>query len=130
MFRAIEVMAGDPGREKLDWSTVDFVTDRNNLRKLLSWIEPNPSIAEEFRIDLQLCGIGTVLMQRFEARMLFNADQSGFSDSFELESTVSADGCEEGTLGGHHRIVTYVSACLVLYFVIRLIVLIPRTSLV
>lgn len=109
MFRAIETIQEDPAREKLDWSTVDFVTDRNNLRKLLGWIDPDLTVAEEFRIDLQLCGIGTVLMQRYEPRMMFNTEQSGFGDTFEIESTRAAPGCEEGALGGHHRIITYVS---------------------
>ena len=109
MFRAIEIMQEDPTRERLDWSTVDFVTDRNNLRKLIGWIEPTGAVAEDFRIDLQLCGVGTVLMQRYEHRMLFNSDRSGFSDSFEVESTKPGPDCEEGALGGHHRIVTYVS---------------------
>ena len=106
LFRAIDTVYSDAAREPIDWSQIDIITDRNNFRKLLSWIDWTGSVAEEFRIDLQLCGIGTVLMQRWEPRTTHNA--VGFGDSFERESTYPSPGCEEGTLAGHHRVISYV----------------------
>lgn len=46
LFRAIDAMAlgteseatASKNVDAIDWTTVDFVTDRNNLRKLLRWI--------------------------------------------------------------------------------------------
>ncbi|KAI0685614.1 hypothetical protein C8T65DRAFT_679060 [Cerioporus squamosus] len=50
LFRAVDALAAhfvpqDAVNESaIDWSTVDFVTDRNNLRKLIRWVrEPYPT---------------------------------------------------------------------------------------
>jgi hypothetical protein len=91
-----------------DWSTIDFVTDRNGLRKLLRWIgTPHP---KEFRIDTQLAGKRTVLLNRWEKRTresLEGRKYSTYGFSFEKASTKPAPNCEEST--GYHRIVKYVS---------------------
>lgn len=99
-----------------DWPSVDIITDRNNLRKLTRWAE-NGSQGRNFRIDFQLAGKKTVLMNRWEERYheMFSGRTFGFS--FEKASTDPAPGCKDST--GHHRIVTYVSLlcfsdCLVL----------------
>lgn len=93
--------------EDFDWTAIDFVTDRNNLRKLLRWIGGNAP--NEFRIDMQLAG-KTVLFNRWENR--YREQMSGFSYgfNFEKESTTPAPGCESST--GHHRIVRYVRSML------------------
>ncbi|KIM43046.1 hypothetical protein M413DRAFT_443856 [Hebeloma cylindrosporum] len=87
-----------------DWSSVDFVTDRNGLRKLTRWVSGDISI-RDFRIDLQMAGEKTVLMNRWEkrSREVFSGKTFGFS--FEKASTEPAPGCKYST--GHHRIVTY-----------------------
>jgi len=92
-----------------DWSNVDIVTDRNNLRKLTRWAI---GTAGDFRIDLQLAGEKTVLMNRFSERYktIFSGRTYGFS--FEKSSTLAAPGCKNST--GHHRIITYVSRTVVL----------------
>ena len=61
LFRAVDALAAGsvPGeaanKSAIDWTTVDFVTDRNNLRKLVRWVRdscatpsptPTPSGAE------------------------------------------------------------------------------------
>lgn len=89
-----------------DWSSVDFITDRNSLRKLLKWVGGTSD--KEFRIDTQLAGDTTVLLNRWEKR---NQEASGgftFGFSFEEATTKTAKGCEGTT--GYHRIVTYVSS--------------------
>lgn len=90
--------------DKFDWASVDFVTDRNGLRKLLRWIGGQD--VRDFRIDLQLAGEKTILCNRWEKRNreTFNGRTFGFS--FEKASTEAAPGCRGST--GHHRIVTYV----------------------
>lgn len=105
---AVERKADSDGTGDFDWGSVDFVTDRNNLRKLLRWIEADDP--KDFRIDLELAGKQTVLLNRWEKRT--REDYSGYSYgfSFEKASTKPVAGCERSS--GHHRIVTYV--CIVL----------------
>ncbi|KAJ7162824.1 hypothetical protein C8R46DRAFT_1101622 [Mycena filopes] len=86
---------GEKATTAFDWGAekIDFVTDRNGLRKLMRWIDSAnaDTEAKEFRIDTQLAGT-TVLLNRWEKKTRENF--SGFSF-----------GCEEST--GHHRIVKY-----------------------
>ena len=44
---------------RFDWSSVDFVADRNGLRKLVAWANNK---SDYWRIDTQLAGGKTVLM--------------------------------------------------------------------
>ncbi|KAI8986168.1 hypothetical protein BD414DRAFT_51449 [Trametes punicea] len=108
LFRAVEVVAQENGGGSPDWSTIDFVTDRNGLRKLMRWLRHSgDQDLKEFRIDLQLGGSKTVLMQRWEKRTREIAvpPKSGCGINFERESTSPAPGCERSA--GHHRIVEY-----------------------
>jgi hypothetical protein len=87
-----------------DWPSVDFVTDRNGLRKLLRWISGTAS--KDFRIDMQLAGDRTVLFNRWEVRTREQMSGYTYGFNFETASTRPASGCERST--GHHRIVRYV----------------------
>lgn len=115
LFRAVDIVSEDNADTTIDWNTVDIVTDRNGLRKLMRWLlYPGADSGEplkEWRIDLQLGGKKTVLMHRWEKRTRENATppRSGCGLNFERESTIPAKGCERST--GHHRIVQYVSKC-------------------
>lgn len=112
LFRAVDIVAEENADTSMDWSDVDFVTDRNGLRKLMRWIRHSGSDSAEslknFRIDLQLGGRKTVLMHRLEKRTREIAvpPRAGCGISFEKESTTPAQGCNRST--GHHRIVQYV----------------------
>ncbi|GLB38579.1 putative geranylgeranyl pyrophosphate synthetase [Lyophyllum shimeji] len=88
--------------EEFDWAAIDFVTDRNNLRKLLRWV--SGTAPNDFRIDMQLAG-KTVLLNRWENRYREQMSGRTFGFNFEKASTVAAPGCEGST--GHHRIVRY-----------------------
>jgi hypothetical protein len=104
----VESQSGTKEKDKFDWSSADFVTDRNGLRKLLRWIIARPGDPpRDFRIDLQLAGSKTVLMNRWEQ---FAKQQGGsrhsYGFNFEETMTIPSPGCERGT--GYHRIVTYV----------------------
>lgn len=85
--------------------SVDFVTDRNGLRKLCRWASGDPK-AGTFRIDIDRVGKKTVLMQRWETEMT-QWGGPGYEREFERASTTPGAGSEGTT--GHHRIVTYVS---------------------
>ncbi|KAH9480395.1 hypothetical protein JR316_0006993 [Psilocybe cubensis] len=88
---------------EFDWSSVDFVTDRNNLRKITRWVGRGD--VRDFRIDLQLAGNKTVLMNRWEKRTreVFSGRTYGFS--FEKASTSHTPECKDSV--GHHRIIAY-----------------------
>jgi len=103
LLRAVDIVSEENG-DGVDWSTVDFVTDRNGLRKLLRWINDLDDSAKEFRIDTQLAGKRTVLFNRWEKRTR-EGPSGGFGFNFERENTTKAPGCELST--GHHRIVQY-----------------------
>ena len=88
----------------VDWPAIDFVTDRNGLRKLSRWISGGD--IKDFRIDMELAGEHTILLNRWEAqtRTTFLGKSYGFG--FEQAMTAAVPGCEKST--GHHRIVKFV----------------------
>ncbi|KAF9452960.1 hypothetical protein P691DRAFT_802815 [Macrolepiota fuliginosa MF-IS2] len=85
------------------WGTMDFVTDRNGLRKLLRWTLGGQ--VKDFRIDTQLAGSKTVLLNRWERRTREQFSGRTYGLNFEKASTTPATGCNETS--GHHRIVRY-----------------------
>jgi hypothetical protein len=110
LIRAVQDVESQSGSKEneFDWSSVDFVTDRNGLRKLLRWINAGPGDPpKDFRIDMQLAGTKTVLMNRWEQ---ITKEQPGtrrsYGFNFEEVMSVPGPGCERGT--GYHRVVTYV----------------------
>ena len=60
LFRAVQICS-----PQFDFSAVQFVTDRNNLRKMLNYVE-GKSLDESFRIDFQRVGNMVVLMRNDE----------------------------------------------------------------
>ncbi|RDB14674.1 hypothetical protein Hypma_016260 [Hypsizygus marmoreus] len=102
LITAVDEMSKRNG-DDFDWASIDFVTDRNNLRKLLRWIAGGT--INDFRIDLQLAGKHTVLFNRWEDRYKEQMSGRTFGFNFEKASTRPAPGCVDST--GHHRIVRY-----------------------
>lgn len=94
--------------EKFDWSSVDFVTDRNGLRKLLRWINAVPGDPpRDFRIDMELAGSKTVLLNRWEQIMKEEpGTRRSYGFNFEEAMTIPGPGCESAT--GYHRVIAYV----------------------
>ncbi|KZT12267.1 uncharacterized protein LAESUDRAFT_746903 [Laetiporus sulphureus 93-53] len=101
LFRAADIMAEDRNGGPVDWPSVDFITDRNCLRKILRWASGS---AEQFRIDMQLAGNRTVLMNRWE-RTTAQRIYGTYYHNFERASTVKARGCEAGA--SHYRVIKY-----------------------
>jgi len=104
LIAAVTTRTETGGHSPFDWAGLDFITDRNALRKLVRWVKGGTDI-KDFRIDLELAGEKTVLMNRWEKRTTeyFNGRSFGFN--FEKATTNAHRDCREGT--GHHRIVTY-----------------------
>jgi hypothetical protein len=102
IFRAIDSMTTI---QHIDWPSIDFVTNRGNLRALLSWADGS---RETFRIDTQLAGHKTVLLNR-TPRVPF-VDPTSFGSNFEKEASRPVHGCENTS--SHHRMILYVSRTL------------------
>ncbi|TFY74199.1 hypothetical protein EWM64_g9814 [Hericium alpestre] len=107
------LLAVDEMGKPIEWPTVDFVADRNSLRKIMGWID-HGSEAKDFRINFELAGERTVLLNRWEpnARDLAGNGKT-FGLGFERETTKAAPECEDGPV--HHRVIKYVSYLLSLY---------------
>ncbi|KAK0475235.1 hypothetical protein IW261DRAFT_1496509 [Armillaria novae-zelandiae] len=101
IFVAVDKMAAR-ANIPIDWPSVDFITDRNGLRKLLDWVD---SKKQSFRIDLQLAGTKTVLCNRWEPKPRLRVF-GGYGYNFEDTMTHAAPGCGRSS-AGNHRIVTY-----------------------
>lgn len=105
LIKAVDKKTEDQDQTDFDWSCIDFVTDRNGLRKLLRWID-NAPLNKDFRIDMELAGKHTILLNRWETRPREQSSGWTYGLNFEKASTASASGCKAST--GHHRIVKYV----------------------
>ncbi|KAH7087978.1 hypothetical protein BKA62DRAFT_627461 [Auriculariales sp. MPI-PUGE-AT-0066] len=84
--------------QAFDMASVELVTDRNGLRKLLRWIQGGVDV-KDFRIDVDLVG-NAVLFTRREPRT--EDDVFGYGKAFERLATR-----HDPQETGHHRIVTY-----------------------
>ncbi|KAF9046288.1 hypothetical protein BJ165DRAFT_1470353 [Panaeolus papilionaceus] len=89
-----------------DWSSVNFITSRNALRNLTRWARGQSQ--DDFRIDLDLVGEKTVLLNRWSVP---NTDGqfwgNTFGTNFEKESTVAGENCENAAR--NIRVISYVS---------------------
>jgi hypothetical protein len=89
----------------VDWPTVDVVTDRNGLRKLMRWLNPSPGReVRDFRIDVQLVGTKTLVLGRWEGRSREPPTGRTYGIGFENATTRPAPGCPSS---GHERVITY-----------------------
>ncbi|KAI1798789.1 hypothetical protein F4811DRAFT_161961 [Daldinia bambusicola] len=102
LFRAIYVT--DPS---FDIRPIDIVTDRNNIRKLLSFVDPTVSRngLEEFTIDVEVTK-NTAIFSRDETEthaFIGPNEFKGFGHEFEKACTINK------IVGstGHHRIISY-----------------------
>ena len=110
LFAAVDQLAQDEGKGPFDWASVDFVTDRNNLRKLLTWMLGKNS-HKTSRLDLQLAGNKTIIIVANDPRTVGSGQGTGigidsYGFNFEKESTISYPGLESSL--AHNRIIQYV----------------------
>ncbi|GKU15525.1 unnamed protein product, partial [Fusarium langsethiae] len=90
-----------------DIRSVDVVTDRNNIRKLLAFVNPDltPSDHEPFTIGVEVIGT-TTLFRRDEmatTRFIEPNEFRGFGHEFEKACTTE----QVVDSAGHHRIIGY-----------------------
>ncbi|KAK8035839.1 hypothetical protein PG991_001912 [Apiospora marii] len=103
LFRAL--CEADP---TFDVRGIDVVTDRNNMRKLLSFIDPTSDRygMESFIIHAELAGGKTVILSRVEPQtheFIGRNKFKGHGHEFEKAYTT----CEIPNSTGHHRIIRY-----------------------
>ena len=100
LFAAIDDM-----NPSFDYKQFDFITDRNNLRKLLRWAT-GASDEKDFRIDVDVAG-STCLFTRVEEQCTETIQGfRGYGHEYEKAATRPARGCEKAT--GHHRMISIV----------------------
>jgi len=90
-----------------DVSSVDIISDRNNIRKLLSFVDPSSDVhgLEDFTMRMELIN-GTAILHREETKTqeYIRPDEfRGFGHEFEKAYTTS----HIPSSTGHHRIVSY-----------------------
>ena len=83
-----------------------IITDRGNLKKLLSWA--SSKVGKPFRIDLECNGHGGLVFRRWEAKTKeeFLSVRS-YRQNFQVATCDPINGCEK--MLSHSRIITYVS---------------------
>lgn len=102
LFRALYI-----AHPSFDVRSVDLITDRNNIRKLLSVINPKSSKngLENFAINVEVAG-STIILARDEAKVeefIGPGEFKGFGHEFEKKYTKT----RLAGSSGHHRIISY-----------------------
>lgn len=106
LVRAVQDLTGQGVTERFDWPSVDIVTDRGRLRKLLAWAG---GLSDKWRIDTQLAGANTVLLSgRAPVTKETIGRSSSYGFNYEDASTYPISGLENEP--SHHRIIAYVCA--------------------
>jgi len=104
LIRAVQDLTDQGVTQKFDWPSVDFVTDRGRLRRLLAWAV---GLSDKWRIDTELAGANTVLLS---GRAPVTKETSGRSTSYGFNFEDASTDPVPGNGTGHHRIVAYVCA--------------------
>jgi hypothetical protein len=93
-IQAVSVMASS----KVKFSALDFILDRNTLRKLYGMSNGE---RKAFRIDGELVGDKTVMLTRVDEKLFDRYDGfHGFGDNFFDSQTREANGFTPGAFGG------------------------------
>ncbi|KAH9020496.1 hypothetical protein EDB85DRAFT_2278742 [Lactarius pseudohatsudake] len=94
LFAAADAIHDEKAALPVDWPTVDVVTDRNGMRKLLRWLDPTPGRAvRDFRIDVQLVGNKTLVLRRWESPAGGGLTNRSYGHAFQAEMTRAAPDC-------------------------------------
>jgi hypothetical protein len=99
IFAAVDSLGG------YNYASLDLVSDRNNLRKLLRWAT-GVAGEKDFRIDVERAGKTCLFTKREDKDSEYVVGFKGFGHEYEKAATRLAGGCEKAT--GHHRIVSIV----------------------
>jgi hypothetical protein len=97
-----------------DWSSVDIVADRASLRKLVRWANNKLTFYQKirksdklFRLDLQLAGEKTILINRVSLRYAERHLYQTYREGFGKEFMSPGPGCKNAL--DYYRIASYVS---------------------
>ena len=105
LIKAVQDLTDQGATPKFDWPSVDFVTDRSHLQKLLAWTR---SGSDKWRIDTELAGTKTVLLSsNGPVTKTTGGRSTSYGFKFEEASTYPVPGLENEP--SHHRIIAYVS---------------------
>jgi hypothetical protein len=88
----------------VEWKNLDFVTDRNSLRKLLRWVR---GTGRDWRVDIELVGNKTIFLNRWEQQTIDRLHGTTYGFGFEKAATRPVLGATG--LSSHMRIASYVS---------------------
>jgi hypothetical protein len=106
LFAAADAIHDNNKKAPVDWPALDVFTDRNDLRKLLRWLNPlEGREVRNFRIDVELIGAKTIMLTRWEGRPREPPTGKSYRFTFEAATARPAPGCPRS---GHHRTITYV----------------------
>jgi len=97
IFAAIDDLGG------FDFTGLDLISDRNNLRKLFRWAT-GAADEKDFRIDIELAGQTCLFTRTEENDSETVTGFRGFGHEYEKAATRFPPGCERTT--GHHRIIS------------------------
>jgi hypothetical protein len=106
LFAAADAIYDNDKKAPVNWPSVDVVTDRNGLHKLLRWLNPSEGReVRDFWIDVELVGDRTIVLTRWEGRTREPPIRRSFGFAFEAATSRAEPGCPSS---GHHRTITYV----------------------
>ncbi|GLA78344.1 hypothetical protein AtubIFM55763_011072 [Aspergillus tubingensis] len=119
LLRAITTTTTATGKPKVNLTTTDLITDRRNLRLLLSFVS---SSKKPFRIDVEVINTTVLLSLWTSSKTNFVGQFQGYGHSFEKAATwnpryirgsIIHNRAVRYTLGGIHILLRYeVDACM------------------
>ena len=102
LFRALYI-----AKPSFDIRPIDVVTDRNNIRKLLSFINPMSTgrQLEPFTINVEVAGSTAIFSRAETATIEYIGPDKHIGFGHEFEKAYTTDQISGST--GHHRIISY-----------------------
>ena len=93
-------------RSSFDFTAVDLLTTRNNLRTLLNFT--SNKVPDSFRIDLHMMRDTLVMIrhERSKRQIIHRSQNWGYGHTFQAAFTTPEKGLEDSL--GHYRIINYV----------------------
>jgi hypothetical protein len=101
LFAAVDMFTDN----SFDYTSVDVVSDRNGLRKLLRWATSSAEL-EDFRIDIDKAGASCIFTRVEKMDSEIVTEFRGFGFEYAKAATKPAKGLEAAT--GYHRIISMV----------------------
>jgi len=105
LFAAADAIHDNINKAPVDWPSVDVITDRNGLRKLLHRLNPSEGReVRDFPIEVELVGAKTIVVSCWEGRTREPPTGKIYGFAFEAATACAAPGCPSS---GHHQTITH-----------------------